>query len=413
LVEVIGVKLRMLLPLAAMVVAGLSVAPASAGTLVNQWTMYHGGPTHQGLNAAETVINTTSAPNLKLFWKAPTGGNIVYSSPAVAGGVVYLGSSDGLLYAFDERSGRQLWTGATGGAVFSSPAVGGGVVYAGSGDGRLYAFAAGGCGRTSCAPLWTGDTGGIVVSSPTLAGGRVFIGSRAEDDAMFVFNAAGCGAPTCAPVAVDPAGETDSTPAVANGVAYHSAYDAYLYAFSASCSGACAPLWKFGTAAPIDSSPAVVNGTVYVGSADARIYAVNATTGAERWHFMTGLTTNFSSPAVAYGRVYIGSWDAGMYSLDSQTGQLAWRFTDPTGFGFSSPAVAGGVVFADAYQDGAVYAINAATGLPLWAGLAGVNNSSSPAVADGTLFISSGDGNLYAFRPRATLPLPLPIGAAL
>ena len=53
-----------------------------------------------------------------------------------------------------------LWTAATGGAVFSSPAVAGGVVYVGSLDDKLYAFdrtaspTARGSPKT-CAPLWT------------------------------------------------------------------------------------------------------------------------------------------------------------------------------------------------------------------------------------------------------------------
>ncbi len=36
--------------------------------------------------------------------------------------------------------GAKLWTYTTGGSVFSSPAVANGVVYAGSNDGNVYAF---------------------------------------------------------------------------------------------------------------------------------------------------------------------------------------------------------------------------------------------------------------------------------
>jgi outer membrane protein assembly factor BamB len=58
----------------------------------------------------------------------------LYSSPAVANGVVYVGSDDGTLYAFDAAGGTNcggapkicfpLWSATTGGPVFSSPAVG-------------------------------------------------------------------------------------------------------------------------------------------------------------------------------------------------------------------------------------------------------------------------------------------------
>ncbi|MFE7835490.1 PQQ-binding-like beta-propeller repeat protein [Streptomyces sp. NPDC057474] len=66
-------------------------------------------------------------------------GDSVSSSPAVAGGVVFVGCRDGNLYAVDAASGEQRWKIRTGGAVLSSPAVAGGVVYVGSQDGNLYA----------------------------------------------------------------------------------------------------------------------------------------------------------------------------------------------------------------------------------------------------------------------------------
>src|SRR5439155_1646649 len=78
-------------------------------------------------------------------WHGATG-DVVRSSPAVANGVVYVGSFDDNLYAFPASCGTgnasctPLWHGATGGAVFSSPAVANGVVYVGSFDHHLYAF---------------------------------------------------------------------------------------------------------------------------------------------------------------------------------------------------------------------------------------------------------------------------------
>jgi outer membrane protein assembly factor BamB len=72
------------------------------------------------------------------------------SSPAVANGIVYVGSDDHNLYAFDATGNTNcsgtpktftpLWTGGTGGNIFSSPAVSNGMVYVGSTDGKLHAF---------------------------------------------------------------------------------------------------------------------------------------------------------------------------------------------------------------------------------------------------------------------------------
>ena len=67
-------------------------------------------------------------------------GSEVRSSPAVAGGVVYVGSGDGRVYALNATTGAQVWNYTTGSFVFSSPAVAGGVVYVGSFDYKVYAL---------------------------------------------------------------------------------------------------------------------------------------------------------------------------------------------------------------------------------------------------------------------------------
>jgi outer membrane protein assembly factor BamB len=64
----------------------------------------------------------------------------VYSSPAVANGVVYVGSYDKNVYALNAKTGAKLWSYTTGGGVYTSPSVANGLVYVGSDDGNVYAF---------------------------------------------------------------------------------------------------------------------------------------------------------------------------------------------------------------------------------------------------------------------------------
>ena len=74
-----------------------------------------------------------------LLWTYPSTPNS--SSPAVANGVVYIGSLDDNVYALNASTGAELWSYATGlPIVCASPAVANGVVYVGSLDGRVYAF---------------------------------------------------------------------------------------------------------------------------------------------------------------------------------------------------------------------------------------------------------------------------------
>ena len=96
----------------------------------------------------------------------------VLSSPAVSGGVVYVGSSDNRVYALDASTGDLIWSYETGDYVFSSPAVSGGVVYVGSRDNRVYALDA-----STGDLIWSYETGDEVWSSPEVSGGVVYVGS--------------------------------------------------------------------------------------------------------------------------------------------------------------------------------------------------------------------------------------------
>jgi hypothetical protein len=178
-----------------------------AFTVRTDWPSFHNTPKHKGWNAYENVLSPSTVPGLDQDWTGTTGSSI-YSSPAVANGVVYVGSADWKLYAFPASCGTggaacsPLWTGLTGAPIdYSSPAVANGVVYVGSTDHKLYAFPAG-CdtGGAACSPLWTGTTGAPIDSSPAVANGVVYVGST--DTKLYAYDLAA--GPT-APARPDPA----------------------------------------------------------------------------------------------------------------------------------------------------------------------------------------------------------------
>ena len=105
-----------------------------------------------------------------------------------------------------------------------------------------------------------------------------------------------------------------------------------------------------------------MNGVVYIGSYDGNVYALYAATGQELWHFTTeGLGI---PPCGHERRRLIGSYDGNVYALGAATGEELWHFTTEW-YVLSSPAVANGVVYVGS-DDGNVYALNAATGEELW-----------------------------------------------
>lgn len=60
----------------------------------------------QRMNPFENVLHVHNVKNLKVKWSYTTGGN-VGTSPAVANGVVYVGSADGNVYALNASTGAE------------------------------------------------------------------------------------------------------------------------------------------------------------------------------------------------------------------------------------------------------------------------------------------------------------------
>ena len=76
------------------------------------------------------------------------------------------------LAALDARTGKPRWTYMSRARIDSSPALAGGRVYVGSNDGRRYALE-----LASGKVLWQHDEGAALSASPALASGRIVIGS--------------------------------------------------------------------------------------------------------------------------------------------------------------------------------------------------------------------------------------------
>jgi eukaryotic-like serine/threonine-protein kinase len=182
--------------------------------------------------------------------------------------------------------------------------------------------------------------------------------------------------------------------------------------------------WKFKTNGAVLSSPVIAAGVVYFGSNDHYVYAVNAADGVQRWKFKTGSRVA-SSAAVYSGVVYIGSYDGILYALDASTGKQRWKFSsqgerrftgrhlhgslpagesmpDPFDLFLSSPTLAQGTVYVGS-GDGYVYALDAESGALRWKFKTGNVVHASPAVANDTVYIGSWDSYFYALDARTGL----------
>lgn len=102
-----------------------------------------------------------------------------YSSAAVTASRVVLGGRDKLVHGLT-LNGKSAWTFTTRARVESSPAIAGGRVYVGSNDGRFYVLA-----LTTGAKLWEFNAGAPLSASPAIANGKIVIGS--QDGRLYCF----------------------------------------------------------------------------------------------------------------------------------------------------------------------------------------------------------------------------------
>jgi outer membrane protein assembly factor BamB len=352
---------------------------------VSGWPMFHRDPSHLG-------YTTSLAPEIEsLRWNYKADG-YVFSSPAVADGIVFVGSSDTRVYALDELTGGQVWNYTTAGAVESSPALVDGIVFVGSNDGNVYAL-----NEVTGGKAWSFQTGNsLFYSSPAVVDGLVFIGS--SDGNVYALR--------------ESTGEKIwsenikfgglSSPAIADGMVFIGNAQA-IYALNEQTG---TDVWSYDTGQGMGAtSPAVANGMVFT-SDTGGVFALNETSGKRIWSFGTS-TYMFSSPAVADGIVFIGAYPSGFYALNETTGALIWTTWGTTYIGcdFSSPAVAKGIVYVGSF-DNNIYALNESTGAVIWSRYIGYAGApyvqSSPAIADNMMFMAGG-ANIYCFGQSVNL----------
>jgi outer membrane protein assembly factor BamB len=285
----------------------LSSPAVADGKVFVDSQFYQPGPSLGGGGFIMGKVYALNATTGALIWTNPPTLTALYSSPAVAAGIVYVAQGSDV-FALNDSTGALVWNYFTGNLIESSPAVADGILYVGSEGKSVFALNA-----STGTYVWSYATGDKIDSSPTVVDGRVFVGSL--DGKTYSLNATnGALMWECATDSVPSyyllVGA--SSPAVVDGIVYvSSTFNQRAYALDASTG---AVLWNSTIGGYVFSSPAVVGGMVFFGSDDSKLYALDACTGALVWSYTTGGTV-FSSPAVADGVLYVGSDDGNVYAF--------------------------------------------------------------------------------------------------
>ena len=307
-------------------------------------------------------------------WKFKTAGPII-SSPAIAYGLVFVGSADNNFYAVDTKSGVLKWKFKTSGKINSPPAVEDSTVYFSSTDGYFYALKA-----VTGEQVWKFSTG---FERHFQAAGLHGLKPRTQiiPDSWDVFN---------------------SSPALFNGRVYFGFADGNVYALDTKAGFI---RWKFQTEDVVHASPAIADNTVYIGSWDGSFYALDAETGEQKWRFKGGIDPiNYnhigfqSSATVVNGIVYVGCRDAHVYAIYASTGKKKWEYSTKTTWASASPIVKSGIVYINANR---LLALDAETGHliftckepPVW-------GISSPIFASDQIFTGGFNGRLYSLNAK-------------
>ncbi|MCA9548008.1 MAG: PQQ-binding-like beta-propeller repeat protein, partial [Myxococcales bacterium] len=147
-----------------------------------------------------------------------------------------------------------------------------------------------------------------------------------------------------------------------------------------------------------DATPAVLGDMVVAASAAGGIYGLDVQTGAIRWHLnrpgAIGLTAVDSDVVVAFDRGVIAR-------VSGFDGRIRWRTTLPTADGAPSEPMRVGLRYiAVTTGRGTLHLMDEMNGRPVRQFRPGNGIHGAPATApDGSLFVLSDGGILYALRP--------------
>jgi outer membrane protein assembly factor BamB len=144
------------------------------------------------------------------------------------------------------------------------------------------------------------------------------------------------------------------------------------------------------------ASPALRNGSAFYGTFDNEVLSVNLAQKQIAWRYEHPQRKfpYYSSAAVTTTQVVVGGRDKMVHGL-TMAGKAVWTFATRARVE-SSPAIADGRVFVGS-NDGRFYVLNLSTGAKLWEFDTGAPLSASPAIANGRIVIGSQDGKLFCF----------------
>ncbi len=345
----------------------------------DSWPLFRGDPKATG-------HSPTGIPEkLDLIWKFTSLDGWFEAAPVIADGTIYVGSSNGNLYALGLDDGKEKWRYATESSLLAPAAVKEGRVFLGDLDGTFHCVEAEAGER-----LWTFQAQAEINNSPNFFGHYLIFGS--QDGFLYCLD--------------DRTGELQwkyesddqirCFPTIVGDRTFVAGCDGKLHILNLE-NGSKEAHVEFG--APTGSTPAVLGDSVYFGTEGNQFLAIDWKEHAVRWEFVSPRRQQFrGAAAVAEDGIFVGCFDKTFYCLDPENGEILWSYL--TKGRIESSPILDEAHLCFGSDDGNLYLLDRKTGEPVDRFQTGGKLVASPAVASGRIVIGGDDGILYCFGQK-------------
>jgi serine/threonine protein kinase len=338
--------------------------------LPQQW------PTFRGSSARSGVSSTTLRPPIASVWSVATK-DAIDGSPILSDGIIFVGSRDHHLYAFDAHAHRELWRYRADGPVRSTPTLHGDTLFFGDDDGMFHAVqSAGGQGR------WRVPLYGKCFASAVAGGGLIIVATQSGRVAAL--------APTSGEIIWEHQDSTAfyASPAVQGNLVLLVNGSGLVKVLEIATGKL---LWRFQASGPVRATPASDDGLLLVAALDGSLTLLDARTGERLWQRSLGPAIS-ASPVLTSDTVYTAGQDGVLFALSRDAGNRLWTIK-------TSGQVAASPVLCDTLllvidTEGTLSLIEADTGTVRYVIRLSASVFASPAVSGHWCVVGTRQGNL-------------------
>ena len=317
----------------------------------------------------DSRILAYSTEDGSLIWEQQ-GPGPMDAAPIVADDRLYITFRNSRLAALEADTGEVIWESVISNPLFSWAGVSDGSVYVACQNGVIQAFDAG-----TGEKRWEIDTDDGMVSPPSVSEGMVIIPTRGREVLFLVGETGQTRLSYVVPGTVEGAAAVShGTAALGDSRGFVRAVD--IRAQNLPLEKTVLRFWSQFYIWGLAPFPPAQSGTMWTRSIREEVWA---------------------DAAIAGNRAYFATREGNVYAFTLSGGQQLWKTAlgdEPTWTG--SPTVVNTVLYIGS-ESGTFYALDAVSGEHLWNLDLGDSISSSPAYADGKLFVMTDSGTLYAF----------------